>query len=137
MANERVTIANEGGSKKVSVTSAGAKTPLDIALINDTGTQVNPLSISNNLEGKGKVAVGTTAVEITFTGTPQSIIISADTSNSGTLYIGKSDVTSLGANAIAFLEAGESVEIDYDDTSNALYVVASEASQNYWAGALI
>jgi len=97
--------------------------------------QVSP--IRKDLEGAGKTAVGTTAVEITFTGTTTSIIISADKDNSGTLYVGKSDVTSLGANAITFLEPGESVEMDYDDTSNAIYVVGSEASQNYWAGALL
>jgi len=105
----------------------------------NTITAINAISglqRATDLQGNGKTAVGTTAVAVVFTGTPESIIISADTSNTGTLYIGKSDVTNLGANAITFLEAGESVEIDYDDTSNALYVVASAVSQNYWAGCL-
>ena len=106
--------------------------------ITDTyGDKISPLKRATDLEGKGKVAVGTTAIEITFTGIPESIIISADTGNTGTLYVGKSDVASDGSNAIVFLEAGESIEIDYDDTSNALYIVASVAGQNYWSGALI
>ena len=93
--------------------------------------------ISDDMEGKGQTSVGTTAVEVAFTGTPKSVIISADPANSGTLYVGKSDVASNGANAFCFLAAGESVTIDYDDTSNAVYVVGSAASQNYWAGALL
>lgn len=90
-----------------------------------------------DMEGGGKIAVGTTAVEVTFTGVTRSIIISADIANSGVLYVGKSNVTSAGANAVAFLQAGESVTIDYDDSSNAVYVVASIASQNFWKGALL
>lgn len=93
---------------------------------------------SSNLEGGGKVSVGTTAVEVTFTGTPlDSVIITADRSNTGILYVGKSNVTSAGANALTFLEAGDSVTLDYDDADNALYVVASAASQNFWKGALL
>jgi len=90
---------------------------------------------STDLEGGGKISVGTTAVEITFTGATESIIISADSSNTGTLYVGKSSVADTGANAIAFLEAGESLTIDYDDSSNAVYIVASVAAQNFWKGA--
>lgn len=98
-------------------------------------SNISGLQRSTDLEGKGKVSVGITAVEISFTGTPESIIMSADSLNTGVLYVGKSNVTTAGANAICFLEAGESVTIDYDDTTNALYVVASIAGQNYWAGA--
>ena len=90
-----------------------------------------------NLEGGGKVAVGTTAVEVTFTGTTRNIIITADIDNSGYLYVGKSNVTSVGANAITFLMPGDSLTISYDDSDNALYVVGSEASQNFWKGALL
>lgn len=91
---------------------------------------------ATDLEGGGKISVGTSAVEATFTGTTESIIISADTSNTGTLYVGKSDVASDGSNAIAFLEAGESLEMDYDDATNAIYVIASAVSQNFWKGSL-
>ena len=90
-----------------------------------------------DMEGGGKVSVGTTATEVTFTGTTKSIIITADIDNSGTLYVGKSNVTSAGANALTFLLPGDSLTIDYDDTDNAVYVVGSEASQNFWKGALL
>jgi len=98
-------------------------------------TIITGVEAGTDLEGGGKVSVGTTAVEATFTGTPtKSIIISADISNTGTLFIGKSDVTSVGANAIGFVEAGESISLKYDDATNAIFVVASIASQNFFKG---
>lgn len=98
---------------------------------------ISGLQISTNIEGGGKNAVGTAPVEITFTGTTKSIIISADSANTGELYIGKSNITSVGANSIAFLLPGESIEISYDDITNAIYVVASVAAQNFYKGALL
>lgn len=119
-------------------------------LENSAGVPINPateekqdtiilgVEAGSDLEGGGKVSVGTTAVEVTFTGTPtKSVIISGDISNTGTLFIGKSDVTSAGANSIAFLEAGESLTLDYDDATNAIFVVASIASQNFFKGVLL
>ena len=101
----------------------------------------NPMPIdttpSADMEGGGKVAVGVTAVEVTFTGVTKSILISADIANTGTLYVGKSTVTTAGAYALAYLEAGESLTIEYDDVTNAVYVVASIAAQNFWKGALL
>lgn len=95
------------------------------------------VSISSDMEGGGKIAVGITPVEVTFTGTPSAIIITADSANTGTLYVGKSTVASDGSNAFVPLQAGESVTIEYDDTTNAVYVVASIAAQNFWKGALL
>ncbi len=92
---------------------------------------------ASDMEGGGKISVGTTAVEATFTGSTKSIIITADDSNTGTLYVGESNVTNAGANAITFLPAGSSITIEYEDSSNAVYVVATAASQNFWKGALI
>jgi len=103
-------------------------------------SEANPMpvsSVAKDMEGGGKVAVGVTAVEMTFTGATKSIILSADLANTGTLYVGKSTVTSAGVNAIAYLEAGESLTIEFDDNTNAVYVVASIAAQNVWKGALI
>ncbi len=101
------------------------------------GTNDFPNPVRRDMEGGGKIAVGTTAVEATFTGIPTSIIITADVFNTGLLYIGKSNVASNGNNALTFLEAGESVTIEYDDSSNAVYVVASIANQNFIKGALL
>lgn len=92
---------------------------------------------SRDMEGGGKVAVGTTAVEATFTGAPKEILITADPDNTGYLYVGKSNVTSAGANALCILLPGSSVRLDYTDEDNAVYVVGSAASQNFWKGALL
>jgi hypothetical protein len=94
--------------------------------------------IRSDMEGGGYISVGTTAVGCTFTGTPtHSIIISADPLNTGILYVGESNVTSAGANAIAFLQAGESITIDYDDSTNVVYVVSDTAAQQFMKGALL
>lgn len=119
---------------------SGAGTDEVEIILDDILTETQSLvgqSISTNLDGGGKNQVGVIAVELTFTGTTESIIISADTSNTGTLFVGKSDVQGSGANAIAFLEAGESLIIDYDDSTNALYVIANLDSQFFFKGATL
>jgi hypothetical protein len=103
----------------------------------------NPLPVSSvqhtssDLEGKGPITVGTTAVEISFTGLTESIIISSKITNTGIIYVGKSNVTNLGANSIAFLDVGESITIDYNDSTNSIYVVADTANQVVFAGAAL
>lgn len=122
----------------IQVNNAGQRFQKVYASLIDENDNIIPsIDPSNNLEGGGKVSVGITAVEVTFTGTTSSIIITADIDNTGTLYVGKSDVTNLGANAMTFLEAGESLTLNYTDATNAIYVVASAASQNFWKGALL
>jgi hypothetical protein len=90
-----------------------------------------------DIEGGGAVTIGTTAVNLTFTGTTHSIILTASQSNTGIIYIGKSTVTSAGANALTFLMPGESLTLDYNDTTNALYAVSDTASQSLFKGATL
>jgi len=94
------------------------------------------LKETTDLEGNGIVSVGTSAVEVEFTGIPQSIVITAPVANIGFLYIGASDVTNLGANALTSLQPGASLTMDYNDVTNALYVVSDTAAQNFIAGCL-
>ena len=93
--------------------------------------------LAKDIEGGGKVSVGTTAVEVTFTGETVAIILTSASDNAGILYVGKSNVASNGANAMVYLGAGDAVTLDYDDVDNAVYVVASEAAQNFWKGAML
>lgn len=116
----------------VKVTMDGEQVSVSVDKYDDT---TNP--IRKDMEGGGKVSVGTSAVEVTFTGTTNSIIITADIDNTGKLFIGESNVTNTGANAITFLEAGDVITIDYDDTDNAVYVVSDTSSQNFWKGATL
>lgn len=92
---------------------------------------------ADKLEGGGKISVGLTAVEMTFTKRTKSIILTADASNTGTIYVGGSTVASDGSNAIIPLAAGDSVTIDFDDNEYAIYAVASVASQYVWKGAIV
>lgn len=95
------------------------------------------LATRSDMECGGIASVGTTAVNMTFTGTTTAITITALQSNTGLIYIGKSNVTSAGANAMAVLYAGESLSIDYDDVTNAVYAVSDTASQSVVKGALL
>lgn len=103
------------------------------------GVLDDAISISRNtdMEGLGVVAVGTTTVELRFAGDTKCIIVTAHPTNGAYIYVGKSDVTSDGANAIAILRAGESMTFDYDDFTNIAYVVGNSIGQSVIAGALL
>lgn len=74
-----------------------------------------------------QVTVGLTQVEITFTDTTKQILIQADHSNTGSIWLGTTGVTtSTGAPR---LMAGEAVEISYNDGTNALYAISDVAAQ--------
>lgn len=101
--------------------------------IEEYDESVNP--VRKDIEGGGIVSVGTTALEVTFTGTTKHIMITAHPNNTGNLFIGKSNVTNSGANSVAILGAGDIYEDAYDDVDNALYVVSDTANQNFIKGA--
>lgn len=82
------------------------------------------------------VTVGTSAVEMTFTSRTKSMFIQADHDNTGTIWVGPSTVDNAGANAFARLEAGEYINIDFDDTTIAIYAVSNAASQKVYKNAL-
>lgn len=134
-----VTSTSGGGTSKVSKIGGVQINPATEEKQDDIKTAVEGISglqRATDMEGGGKISVGTTAVEATFSGTPESIIISADKDNTGQLYVGKSNVANDGSNAITYLNAGDVIEMDYDDTTNGIYVIANAASQNFWKGCL-
>ena len=92
--------------------------------------QPNPFA-ATKIEGGGKISVATTPVLIDFSIPVNSITISADADNAVKLYIGKSNITSAGANAIGYLSAGDIFSADYD-LSTPLYIVAESAGQYFW-----
>ena len=73
--------------------------------------------------------MGTTAVEMTFTGTTRVISLMSDADNTGKVWWGLSDVDSSGDNALGRLTADRAVEIEFDDSSNAIFAVSDTASQ--------
>jgi hypothetical protein len=130
-------VSSGGGPKDLKVNgrlvTEDNPVPVDIT---DAEVVVN-LKEATDIEGGGKISVGTTAVEVTFTGVTQSIIITADADNDGKLFVGESNVASDGSNAITFLDAGDWIQLDYNDVTNGVYVVSDTASQNFWKGALL
>jgi len=96
--------------------------------------QQNPF-VASKIEGGGKISIGTTPVPVTFaTLTPTTILISADSGNTAQLYVGGPNITSSGANAVTYLNAGDSIAIDYGSGQVQLFVVAASAGQNFWKG---
>lgn len=119
--------ATAGGNLKV------AQEEVEQVVIDSFAT----IDLRTNIEGGGYVTVGTTAVELTFTGTTNAIHIESKITNTGTIWIGKSDVDNAGANSIASIQPGESLDIRYDDSTNALYAVSDTAAQSVLKGAVL
>ena len=84
----------------------------------------------------GPVTVGTTAVEMTFTGVTQSIMIQSDPDNTGRVWFGGATIDSTGANALGQLEPGDAVTMDLNDAAAAVYAVSDTASQNVFKATL-
>lgn len=137
--NEAITQAFDNASpetQKVSLygwdSTNAQKTRLSV---NSNGI-LEGLQASTDFEGS-PVTIGTTAVEITFTGTTSSIMIESDVENTGFVYVGKSNVTNSGANAMTKLEPGASITIELNDSSNAIYAVSDTAGQTVYKMALL
>jgi len=107
------------------------------AVTSITNTVTTSESLSDDIEGLGLAVVGTTAVELAFTGDTKTVFISSVTGNTGQLYIGESNVTNAGVGAMYVLNVNEKISFDYDDSSNALYVVSSVTPTSYIAGAIL
>lgn len=120
--------------KAATYSSLGSSYALDVSVVDASGFHAK--TVSTGIKGLGTVSVGTSAVELAFTETTMSIIVNASTGNTGVVYVGGATVQSAGTNSVAFLVAGESLTIDYDDSSVGVYVVASVAGQSVIAGAL-
>lgn len=84
----------------------------------------------------GPVTVGTSAVEMTLTGTTQAISIQSSHDNTGIIWIGASDVDSSGNNAVGRLSPGQAVTLELNDASAAVYAVSDTASQTVFKLAL-
>lgn len=82
------------------------------------------------------VTVGTSAVELTFSGTTKSLSIQSDPDNTGIIWVGPSSIDSSGANAVKQLGAGDSIDIDINDSSAAWYAVSDTATQTVYKLAL-
>ena len=116
-----VEIKDHDGTDRAEVTS-------DKALRVDQHT---PIGING-----APVTVGTSAVEMTFTGTTKVISLKSASTNSGLIWFGPSNVTNAGANAYGELTADSAVEIELNDASVAIYCISDTASQKVYKVAL-
>ena len=124
-----------------------ARTSVITRILNAIGDIINPateekqdniitaLTTPTGING-APVTVGTTAVELTFTGTTKVISIKADSTNTGLVWFGPATVDNSGANAWGELTADSSVEIEINDASLPIYVCASVASQKVYKASI-
>ena len=110
--------------------------PSTKALKVDLADSVALKTAATDFEG-APVTVGTSATEITFAGTTQSIKLRSSVNNTGTIYLGKSNVTNAGANAMDEILPSEDVTLDLNDASNAIYLVSDTAAQTIYKIALL
>ena len=133
--NQQFSITGVVGTAGTADTKGTAKV-LPIGVNPDNGAMythdLNTAEESGTAFNGGTVAVGTTAVSLTFTGVTQSIMITASHSNSTTVYIGGSSVDSDGSAAITSIWPGESVSVDLDDTNAPLYACGAAVGQKVY-----
>lgn len=122
-----------------SAISSNNKKQLNVTNFDSTGIEGLRLIPSKSLIGMGDLTVGTSEVEITFTGTTKTITVrnSPDNSRSAILYIGKTGVLADGSNYFIKLRWGDEAIIDYNDVTNALYAICNEAAQVLERGAVL
>lgn len=85
----------------------------------------------------GTVAVGTAAVELTFTGVTRGIMVTADHLNGTMVYIGPSTVSQAGSSAITSLFPGESLSLELNDASAPIYAVGGTTGQKIYKAAIV
>ena len=115
---------------EATVASLTSSNPQHVSIVDANGDQITDFG---QVEGTGlnggPVTVGTTAVEMTFTGTTQAISLMSDADNTGKIWWGLSNVDSSGNNALGRLTADREVTIELNDSSTAVYAVSDTASQ--------
>ncbi len=84
----------------------------------------------------GPVTVGTSEVELAFTGTTRLIAIKAASTNTGLIWFGLTGITNVGGDALGELTADQAVEIEIDDALAAIYVISDTAAQTVYKAGL-
>lgn len=131
----------QGGSGSVSANTLRVVLATDVALPAGTNNigDVDVLSVTDSqssLDHGSNLDIDTVAEQITSTSfsTKRGVLLRAPLANTGTLYIGNSDVTASGTPGTdgVPLEAGESIFIPVNNP-NLLYAIASANNQAvYW-----
>jgi len=131
--NRNVTLLGTSDVDGEDPTNVGADPTTKELLVKASIGADNSAATSTN---GAPVTVGTTAVELTFTGTTKVISIQSDHDNTGAIWFGASNVDNTGANALGRLAAGQAVKMTLDDASSAIYAVSDTAAQKVYKQAL-
>ena len=124
-------VGNKAGDQSVPVTVASLPLPSGASTSAKQDDIITALTTPTGING-APVTVGTTAVEMTFTGTTKVIAIKAASTNTGLIWFGPAAVDNTGANAYGELTADSAVEIELNDSSSAIYCCSDTASQKVY-----
>ena len=135
--NRITTIIGTSSTDDETPINIGADSATTELFVKTAGTS-SSIAITSPTDFEGApVTVGTSATEMTFSGTPGSIFLQSDVDNLGKIWVGKSNIDNTGANAMARLTPGESLTIDLNDTTNAIYTVSDTVSQTVFKMATV
>ncbi len=84
----------------------------------------------------GDVSVGTSEVEMTFTGATRSLFVQSKVSNTGNIWIGLTGITNSGGSAFAQLQPGDGITLGLNDASAAIFAISDTAAQTIYRSAL-
>ena len=99
-------------------------------------TSVAVVGVGSDGINGAPVTVGTTAVEMTFTGLTKIISLKSASTNTGIIWFGPATVDNTGANAFGELTADSAIEISLDDSSVPIFCVSDTVSQKVYRAAL-
>jgi len=131
-------VADADGNLGVNIISGEIVASLGTVGVLNAGSVVvtnGTIASPTSFEG-GTVAIGTSAVEITFTGVTKGVMITADHANGTMVYLGGSTVAQSGSSAIVSLYPGESCSFDLNDSGVAVYCVGGTTGQKVYKFAL-
>lgn len=87
-------------------------------------------------QANGVIPLPESPMSLVFQAPTRSIIVQALTTNTGKVYLGDEQVSSQGEHAIAVLNAGDAIVLDFDAVNGHFWLVGSEAGQQICSGAL-
>lgn len=127
-----VELKDHDGSDRAAVTSSNELSVIE----SNSGDIETAVATASSFDHGSKSAISTAAVQITSTSTAttKGVLVKAANANSGTIYVGNSDVTRGTTDATDGFElsAGESVVVMVDN-ANKVYVIGSASGQKvFW-----
>jgi len=136
----------DGLSTESTLTAVDDKigTRLPAALGTHGGVKVDPTSaiealttIPSLLECLGIIPITNSATPLGFASKTRTIVVTSHPANTDLVFVGQEFLTAAGDHALTVLSPGDSVALDYDDSTDAIYVCAASGSQNIIAACTV